>query len=74
MQTKDLCILIYLRTKDEVGIVKFSYCPFQSSASFLGFICYLMPASCSLVFTCWKRAGLLAFLYIMLVSWVRCGT
>ena len=38
---------------------------------------------CSLVFTCWERAGLLAILCLMfycvlslssVVSWVRCGT
>ena len=99
MQTKHPFVLIHMWNKGEVGTIKTCLSPpvkiflptFPRPCFFWGsFLLFMFRAChaflsvyCSLVVTCWEKAGLLALLYVMLscvlslshvVSWDRCGT
>ena len=72
MQAKYLCVLIHIRTKGEVGtspLVKNIFADRSKAVLFfvdLFRVCHaFLSVHCSLVVTCWERAGLLALLYIM---------
>ena len=77
MQTKHLCVLIHIKTKGEVGTVKLvkpssrniftdrsKSCFFCGSFLLVMFcVCHaFLSVHCSLVVTCWERAGLMALL------------
>ena len=88
MQIKHLCVFIHIRNKGEVGTVKLVLLAVPKGCFFCGsFLLFMfrvchafLSVHCSLVVTCWERAGHLALLYVMFncvfvtLSWVKCVT
>ena len=74
MQTKHLCVLIHIWTKDEVGAVKlvkallyFFYWPFQGGTSFVEHLFF-----CVLCFSCLLVCSLLPCGHLMGKGWPLC--